>query len=324
MGKEVEVDAVADGKDILIPGIMEHIERAGIHSGDSMAAFPPKSISDKHLKTLVDYTGRIVRALEIKGLVNIQFVIYKDKAYVLEVNPRASRTVPILSKVTGIPMVKLAVEVMLGAELKKLGYGTGLKVPPPYMTVKAPVFSFEKLSQVDISLGPEMKSTGEVLGIDSTFIGALYKTMLSGGYSFPKEGTILLSIAEQDKKYILPLARRFSELGFKLCATGGTAESLKKYGIHQVEVVDKIGEGRPNVLDLIQDAQFDIVINTPTYGQKLSSTGHQMRRSCVELKIPCLTAPDTVEAFLQVLEKGYGDGNGFAVKTLREHLESER
>ncbi|MDO9573840.1 MAG: carbamoyl-phosphate synthase (glutamine-hydrolyzing) large subunit, partial [Candidatus Contubernalis sp.] len=286
LGMEVEVDAISDGEDILIPGIMEHIERAGIHSGDSMAVFPPRNITQKQLDILVKYTEKIAKALEIKGLVNIQFVIYKDRVYVLEVNPRASRTVPILSKVTGVPMVKLAVEIMMGARLKDLGFGVGLREHPPYMTVKAPVFSFEKLTQVDISLGPEMKSTGEVLGMDSTFIGALYKTMLAGGYSFPQKGRILFSVALQDKNDILPLARRFAKLGFELSATTGTAESLKEYGVRKIDIVKKIGEGKPNVLELIQEGAFDLVVNTPTFGQKLSSTGYQMRRSCVELKIP--------------------------------------
>lgn len=321
LGKEVEVDAVADGEDILIPGIMEHVERAGIHSGDSMAVFPPLNITDKQSETLINYTRRIARALEVKGLVNIQFVIYRGRVYVLEVNPRASRTVPILSKVTGVPMVKLAVKAMMGTNLEDMGYGTGLKATPPYITVKAPVFSFEKLGKVDISLGPEMKSTGEVLGMEDTFIGALYKTMLSGGYSFPGKGKLLLSVAEQDKKDILPLVRRFARLGFSLAATEGTGASLKEYGIQGVEEVKKIGEGKPNVLDLIQEGEYELVINTPTYGQKLSSTGHQMRRACVELKIPCLTASDTAEAFLQVLERVYGEGRDFPVKTLGEYLE---
>ena len=320
LGREVEVDAVADGKDILIPGIMEHIERAGVHSGDSMATFPPLNITPDNIEILVDYTRRIVRALDIKGLVNIQFVIYKDKVYVIEVNPRASRTIPILSKVTGVPMVKLAVEIMMGAVLEDMGYGTGLKTTPPYMTVKAPVFSFEKLAQVDTSLGPEMKSTGEVLGIDKTFIGALYKTMLSGDYAFPVKGNILFSVARQDKKDILPLANRFSALGFKISATEGTAESLRSYGIREVEQVYKIGEGRPNVMDLIQEGKIEVVINTPTYGQRLSSTGHQMRRSCVEQKLPCMTSSDTVEAFLRVLERIYLEGKEFTVKTLQEYL----
>ncbi|UNC91489.1 carbamoyl-phosphate synthase (glutamine-hydrolyzing) large subunit [Candidatus Contubernalis alkaliaceticus] len=321
LGMEVEVDAISDGENILIPGIMEHIERAGIHSGDSMAVFPPRNITQKQLDTLVNYTEKIARALEIKGLVNIQFVIYKDRVYVLEVNPRASRTIPILSKVTGVPMVKLAVDIMMGARLKDLGFGIGLREHPHYMTVKAPVFSFEKLTQVDISLGPEMKSTGEVLGMDLTFIGALYKTMLAGGYSFPQKGRILFSVALQDKNDILPLAKRFAQLGFELFATAGTAESLKEYGVREIEIVKKIGEGKPNVLDLIQEGVFDLVVNTPTFGQKLSSTGYQMRRSCVELKIPCLTSPDTVQAFLEVLEMKYGEGKGFSVKTVKEYLD---
>lgn len=321
LGMEVEVDAIADGEDILIPGIMEHIERAGIHSGDSMAVFPPRNITENQKDTLVKYTEKIARALDIKGLINIQFVIYKNRVYVLEVNPRASRTVPILSKVTGVPMVKLAVEIMMGARLKDLGFGTGLREQPPFVTVKAPVFSFEKLTQVDISLGPEMKSTGEVLGLDEKFIGALYKTMLSSGYSFPEKGRVLFSVARQDKKDILPLARRFARMGFELCATAGTAESMKEYGIREIETVTKIGEGKPNVLDLIQEGSFDLVINTPTFGQKLSSTGYQMRRSCVELKIPCLTSPDTVQAFLEVLEMKYGEGKDFSVKTVKEYLE---
>ena len=321
LGVETEVDAVCDGTTVLIPGIFEHVERAGIHSGDSMAVFPPQTLSPQIIDTITEYTVRISLALGVRGLVNIQYVVYDDKVYVLEVNPRASRTVPIISKVTGVPLVALATRIMLGETLQGMGYGHGLLLPPGYTAVKAPVFSFEKLQQVDISLGPEMKSTGEVLGIDSSFPDALYKTMLACGLSFPRRGSILASVAEKDKKGLIPLLSEAARLGFKLYATGGTAQALREAGVRNVETVCKVGEGLPNVLDFIREGKINIVVNTPTYGKKITSTGYQVRRACVEYKIPCLTSTDTAEAFFEILG---GKARGHlrpAVNSLQEYLQ---
>lgn len=321
LGIETEVDAVCDGTTVLIPGIFEHVERAGIHSGDSMAVFPPQTLSPQIIDTITEYTVRISLALGVRGLVNIQYVVYDDKVYVLEVNPRASRTVPIISKVTGVPLVALATRVMLGETLQGMGYGHGLLLPPGYTAVKAPVFSFEKLQQVDISLGPEMKSTGEVLGIDSSFPDALYKTMLACGLSFPRRGSILASVAEKDKKDLIPLLSEAARLGFKLYATGGTAQALREAGVRNVETVCKVGEGLPNVLDFIREGKINIVVNTPTYGKKITSTGYQVRRACVEYKIPCLTSTDTAEAFFEILGRKARGHLRPAVNSLQEYLQ---
>jgi carbamoyl-phosphate synthase large subunit len=286
-----------------------------------MAVFPPQTLSPQIIDTITEYTVRISLALGVRGLVNIQYVVYDDKVYVLEVNPRASRTVPIISKVTGVPLVALATRIMLGETLQGMGYGHGLLLPPGYTAVKAPVFSFEKLQQVDISLGPEMKSTGEVLGIDSSFPDALYKTMLACGLSFPRRGSILASVAEKDKKGLIPLLSEAARLGFKLYATGGTAQALREAGVRNVETVCKVGEGLPNVLDFIREGKINIVVNTPTYGKKITSTGYQVRRACVEYKIPCLTSTDTAEAFFEILG---GKARGHlrpAVNSLQEYLQ---
>ncbi|MDW7651917.1 MAG: carbamoyl-phosphate synthase large subunit [Bacillota bacterium] len=323
LGTEVEVDAVCDGETVLIPGIFEHIERAGVHSGDSMAVFPPQSLREKTLKTVVAYTKEISLALGVKGLVNIQYVVWRGRVYVLEVNPRASRTVPIISKVTNIPLVALATRIMLGETLKSMGYVSGLVPHPDYITVKAPVFSFEKLHQVDISLGPEMKSTGEVLGIDRTFTDALYKTMLASGFTFPETGAILASVAEKDKKELIPLLVRAHDFGFDLYATEHTARSLREAGVSDVKPVYKVGEGLPNVLDLIREGKIDLAMNTPTYGKNISSTGYQVRRTCVEYKVPCLTSTDTAAAFFDVLvRKGEGSLQPDVV-SLQEYLDGE-
>ena len=320
LGTEVEVDAVCDGTSVLIPGIFEHVERAGVHSGDSMAVFPPQSVSQKHIDILVEHTVRISLALGIRGMVNIQYVIWRGRVYVLEVNPRGSRTVPIISKVTGIPMVSLATRVMLGETLQNMGYAHGLVSPPDYVTVKAPVFSFEKLHQVDISLGPEMKSTGEVLGIDMSFSDALYKTMLASGFTFPEAGNILASVADKDKAELIPLLVKAHNFGFEIYATASTAKALREAGVTDVETVYKVGEGLPNVLDLIRGGKVHLAVNTPTYGKNITSTGYQVRRTCVEYKIPCLTSTDTTAAFFDVLvRKGEGTLNP-AVVSLQEYL----
>ncbi|MCR3922275.1 MAG: ATP-grasp domain-containing protein, partial [Firmicutes bacterium] len=324
LGTEVEVDAVCDGTTVLIPGIFEHIERAGVHSGDSMAVFPPQNLSTKLMATLTEYTVRISLALGVQGLVNIQYVVWRGKVYVLEVNPRASRTVPIMSKVTGVPLVTLATRIMLGETLKGMGYSHGLLDPPPFVTVKAPVFSFEKLHQVDISLGPEMKSTGEVLGIDSNFSDALYKAMLASGFSFPQGGSILASVADKDKKELIPLLMQAHDFGFMIYATASTASALRAVGATKVEVVNKVGEGLPNVLDLIREGKIDLAVNTPTYGKKITSTGYQVRRACVEYKIPCLTSTDTTGAFFQVLMRMAEGRLQPNVISLQEYLQQQK
>ncbi|MDD2421120.1 MAG: carbamoyl-phosphate synthase large subunit [Heliobacteriaceae bacterium] len=297
-GKEVEVDAVCDGQDTIIPGIMEHIERAGVHSGDSLAVYPPQTLTAAEQALVVDYTLRISRALGIVGLLNIQYVVYKGKVYVLEVNPRASRTVPIMSKVTGVPLVKVAVQVMLGKTLRELGYPCGLWPETAYVIVKAPVFSFEKLTDVDVSLGPEMKSTGEVMGVDFQLAAALYKALTAAGIKIPTGGTVLLAVAERDKTEIVGLARGYVALGFKLLATTHTACVLKNAGIPVVAV--DITSVQP-VLDRIKDNQIQLVINTPTRGKTAGRPGFRIRRAASEYRVPCLTSLDTAGAMLAAI-----------------------
>jgi len=319
-GKEMEVDAICDGETVLIPGIMEHVERAGVHSGDSTAVFPPQSVSESVQQTIVEYTTSIAQALGVVGLVNIQYVVHEGKVYVLEVNPRASRTVPILSKVTGIPMVELATRAMLGQRLADLGYRGGLAPVPPYVTVKAPVFSFEKLGAVDVFLGPEMKSTGEVLGIDADYPKALYKAIVAAGADVPDGGCILATLADKDKKEGRATLAAFYELGYRFMATEGTAALLEEMGI-PVERVHKIGEGRPNVVDVIRERKVDLVLNTPTRGKIPKRNGFQMRRAAVEFRVPCLTALDTANALIEVL-KTRKQGDEFSVRALNDYLEA--
>jgi carbamoyl-phosphate synthase large subunit len=299
-GKEVEVDALSDGEEILIPGMMEHIERAGVHSGDSIAVYPLQRISAAAREKLVDYTVRIARALQVKGLLNIQFVVVEDEVYVIEVNPRASRTVPFLSKVTGVPMARLATQLMLGKRLSDLGYPTGLIPELNTVAVKVPVFSFAKLRRVEPTLGPEMKSTGEVMGRDSDLAKALYKGLLAAGMRIPEEGRVLATIADKDKPEALPLLRRFASLGFQISATRGTAEFLAKHGLH-VTRVNKLSEGSPNIIDEIRRGEVQLVINTLTRGKEPKRDGFRIRREAVENGVPCLTSLDTVEAFLTVI-----------------------
>ncbi|MBO8169437.1 MAG: carbamoyl-phosphate synthase (glutamine-hydrolyzing) large subunit [Thermoanaerobacteraceae bacterium] len=298
-GKEVEVDAISDGANTLIPGIMEHIERAGVHSGDSMAVYPPQTLTEEEIDQIVEYTERISRALEIKGLINIQYVVEDGKVYVLEVNPRASRTVPILSKVTGIPMVKVATKVMLGYTLKDQGYQPGLKAPVDYVAVKAPVFSFEKLTKVEPSLGPEMKSTGEVMGLDSTFAGALYKAMTAVGASIPEQGKILVSIADKDKEEAVELAARLQQFGFALVGTGGTAEFLRQQGV----AIETLSEKDAREIDgYIRAGNVDLVINTSTKGKIPGRFGFRLRRAATEYGVLCLTSLDTARSLLDVIK----------------------
>jgi len=301
IGKEVEVDAISDGETVFIPGIMEHIERAGVHSGDSIAVYPPQTLPTDVKQKIVDYTIKLAKGLRIVGLLNIQFVIYKDEVFVLEVNPRSSRTVPFLSKITGVPMANIATKVILGAKLAELGYETGLHQESDGVYVKVPVFSFAKLRNVDISLGPEMKSTGEVMGKDVTFEKALYKGLVASGIHIRSYGSVLLTIADKDKDEAIDLARRFHHIGYQLLATSGTAQALLAENI-PVTVVNKISGASPNILDVIRQGEAQVVINTLTKGKEPASDGFRIRRESVENGIPCFTSLDTAKAMLQVLE----------------------
>jgi len=309
-GKECEVDAIADGTDVLIPGVMEHIERDGVHSGDSMAVYPAINLSETEVKTIIDYTIRIGLELKIKGLMNIQFDIMPGKnkqgssVYILEVNPRASRTVPFLSKVTGVPIVKVATKVMLGKTLKEQGYGTGLWEKQKLVGIKAPVFSMSKLAGVDTYLGPEMKSTGEVMGIDYTYDAALAKALQAAGLMLLPEGAILFSIADRDKPEALPIIRKFSEIGFKLYATEGTAAMIEAVGLPVTMITKKLSEGHPNVIDIISDNTVSGIVNTITGGRIPLKDGFRIRRAAAERRIPCFTSLDTIQAALKVLLSG--------------------
>lgn len=320
LGKEVEIDAIADGEDVFIPGIMEHIERAGVHSGDSMAVFPPRTLSSEEMQRVVDYTVQIARALQVKGLLNIQYVLHRDSLYCLEVNPRASRTVPVLSKVTGVPMVRIATQIMLGKRLKDFGYGTGLMDPPPYVTIKAPVFSFEKLGLVDTSLGPEMKSTGEVLGIGRTYEEALFKVVVAAGFRLPSSGRVLLSVADKDKEEVRSIARDLAEMGFELVGTSETAHHISEAGLPIADVPGP-GEGLPNVIDLIRSGDVSLVINTPTKGRRPETAGFRIRRAAVDYKVPCLTSLDTARAVVSVMKARQSDGNS-SICSLNEYMET--
>ncbi len=300
-GKELEVDALCDGETVLIPGIMEHIERAGVHSGDSIAVYPTQSVTPDQKERLVSITTQIARSLHIRGLVNIQFVLYGGEIYVLEVNPRASRTVPFLSKVTGIPMAQVATRIMLGESLPSQGYRGGLWPENGDVAVKVPVFSFAKLRSVDVTLGPEMKSTGEVMGSDRDVARALYKGLLAAGLSLPKFGTVIATIGDKDKEEAVPLMRRFHQLGYRIVATHGTADVLEKAGL-PVERVNKLKEGSPHILDYIRQGKADLVVNTWTRGRTPERDGFRIRREAVEHGIACLTSLDTVSALLSTLE----------------------
>lgn len=300
-GKEVEVDAISDGENVLIPGIMEHIERAGVHSGDSIGVYPPQSLSEEVKQKLVNYTIDLARGLNIVGLLNIQYVIADEEVYVLEVNPRSSRTVPFLSKITNVPMARIATKVILGQSLQAQGYETGLVPEQDGVFVKVPVFSFEKLRRVDITLGPEMKSTGEVMGKDTTLEKALYKGMIAAGMKIKEFGTVLLTVADKDKEETLALAKRFSNIGYQLMATEGTAKYLEAAGI-KVKTVGKIGAEGPNLIDVIRKGEAQMVINTLTKGKQPERDGFRIRRESVENGVPCLTSLDTAKAILRVIE----------------------
>ena len=303
MGKEVEVDAICDGKDFLIPGIMEHIERAGVHSGDSISVYPTQTISQKIKGTIVDYTEKLAKALKVVGLVNIQYVVYEDEVYVIEVNPRSSRTVPYISKVTGVPMVDLATRCMLGEKLADMGYGTGLYPEGQYVAVKVPVFSFEKLQDLDTQLGPEMKSTGEVLGIAKNFHEALLKGLVASGLKLKRNGGVFVSVRDTDKPEVVDIAKRLSLLGFDIYSTEGTAKLLNDNGI-MAEPVKKIHQGSPNTLDLLESGKIDYVISSSAKGRLPQLDDVKIRRKAVERQISCFTALDTASAFLSCLETG--------------------
>ncbi len=304
-GKEVEVDAICDGEEVLIPGVMEHIERAGVHSGDSIAVYPGVNLSENEVNTMLDYTTRIGLALGVRGLINVQMVIVREdgnsSVYVLEVNPRSSRTVPFMSKVTGVPMVKLSTKVMAGLSLKEQGYKGGLWRKSRLVGIKAPVFSMSKLIGVDNYLGPEMKSTGEVMGIDFDFPGALTKALIASGLMLPAEGSLLLSIADRDKTEALPLVKRLHELGHGLHATEGTAAMISALGIPVQMVTKKLSEGHPNVLDVIRDSSVHAVVNTITGGRLALKDGFAIRRAAVERRIPCYTSLDTLQVVLDAV-----------------------
>ncbi|MBQ8377925.1 MAG: carbamoyl-phosphate synthase large subunit [Oscillospiraceae bacterium] len=303
-GTEIEVDAICDGEDILIPGIMEHIERAGIHSGDSIAVYPAWNVSDKLTERIIECSKNLAVSLKTMGLVNIQYLIYDEELYVIEVNPRSSRTIPYISKVTGVPMVDLATRAMLGEKLKDMGYGTGLYKTPPYVAVKVPVFSFEKLIDVDNHLGPEMKSTGEVLGVANTLEEALYKGLIAAGYKLGKEGGVLITVRNSDKPEIADTAKRFQELGFELYATEGTAKILEENGI-SVTAVKKIHEADENTLTLIESGKISYVISTSSKGRIPTRDSVKIRRKTVERNIPCLTSIDTANAIASSLKSKY-------------------
>lgn len=306
MGKEIEVDAVCDGEDILIPGIMEHIERAGIHSGDSISVYPAKSLTPEITDMIVDYTAKLARSLHVKGLINIQFIVYQNQVYVIEVNPRSSRTVPYISKVTGIPIVKLATKVITGSKIKDLGYMPGLQKNADYYAIKMPVFSFEKIRGADITMGPEMKSTGECLGISKDFDEALFKAFQGAGICLPKHKQIIMTLADADKEDGIDIAQRFEKLGYKIYASRGTAKVLKEHGVHAIKV-NKIGQEAPTLLDLILEHKIDLIIDTPENGIERAGDGFLIRRYAIETGVHCLTSLDTAHALISSLEHAFNN-----------------
>lgn len=300
-GKELEVDAVCDGTDILIPGIMEHIERTGVHSGDSISVYPAHTISTKVKETIAEYTRRLAKALHVKGLINIQFIAVGEEVFVIEVNPRSSRTVPYISKVTGIPIVDLATEVIIGKTIRELGYEPGLQKEAAYVAIKMPVFSFEKIRGAEISLGPEMKSTGECLGIAKTFNEALYKAFLGAGIDLPRHKRMIITVKDADKGEAIEIGRRFEKLGYTIYATRSTAKALNDAGV-KAKKVNKIQQESPTVMDLILGHKIDLVIDTPTQGRDKSRDGFLIRRTSIETGVNCITALDTAKALATSLE----------------------
>ena len=316
-GKEIEVDAVCDGTDILIPGIMEHIERTGVHSGDSISVYPAPTISEKVKDTIVEYTKRLAQALHVVGLINIQFIAMNEEVYVIEVNPRSSRTVPYISKVTGIPIVDLATKVIIGNTIRGLGYEPGLAPVADYIAIKMPVFSFEKLRGAEISLGPEMKSTGECLGIAKTFNEALYKAFLGAGVQLPKYKQMIMTVKDADKPEAVGVAKRFAALGYKIYATRSTAKYLQEHGVNALRV-NKISQESPNVMDLILGHKIDLVIDTPTQGNgDKTRDGFLIRRNAIETGVYCITAMDTANALARSLETAHGELTPVDIATVK-------
>ena len=303
MGKELEVDAVCDGTDILIPGIMEHIERTGVHSGDSISVYPAPTVSETVKETIAEYSRRLAKALHVKGLINIQFIAVGEEVYVIEVNPRSSRTVPYISKVTGIPIVDLATEVILGKKIRDLGYEPGLQPASEYFAIKMPVFSFEKIRGAEISLGPEMKSTGECLGIAKNFDEALYKAFLGAGIELPQHKQMIITVKKEDQAEAAEVAKRFEALGYKIYATRHTAETLQEAGV-KARKVNKLSQESPTVMDLLLGHKIDLVINTPTQGRDKSRDGFLIRRTAIETGVNVLTSLDTANALASSLENG--------------------
>ena len=301
MGKEIEVDAICDGTDILIPGIMEHIERTGIHSGDSISVYPAQSITEGNKKTLVEYTEKLARALHVKGMINIQFIVDGEDVYIIEVNPRSSRTVPYISKVTGIPIVPLATQIICGHTIRELGYAPGLQKEADYFAIKMPVFSFEKIRGADISLGPEMKSTGECLGIAKTFNEALYKAFQGAGIKLPKYKNMIITVRDSDKEEMVDIAARFKAQGYRIFCTNGTARYLYQKGVVTIPV-RKIEQESPNILDLILGHEIDLVIDIPAQGAERSHDGFIIRRNAIETGVTVLTAIDTARALVTSME----------------------
>ncbi|MBP3813351.1 MAG: ATP-grasp domain-containing protein, partial [Butyrivibrio sp.] len=300
-GIETEVDAVCDGDDIVIPGIMEHIERSGIHSGDSISVYPAQSLSAKVKETIAEYTKRLAKALHVIGLINIQFIAVGDEVYIIEANPRSSRTVPYISKVTGIPIVDLAAKVMLGEKLKDMGYTPGLQPEAGYVAIKMPVFSFEKIRGAEISLGPEMKSTGECLGISRNFNEALYKAFLGAGVNLPKHKQMIITVKDADKGEIIEIARRYEKLGYIIYATRSTANTLNENGV-KARKINRINQESPTVIDLILGHKIDLVIDTPTQGRDKTRDGFLIRRTAIETGVNVITALDTARALVTSLE----------------------
>jgi len=319
-GIEIEVDAICDGKDILIPGIMEHIERAGIHSGDSIAVYPAWNLAGELIELVIEYSKQLALALDTHGLINIQYVIHNSEIYVIEVNPRSSRTIPYISKVTGVPMVELATRAILGESLKDMGFGTGLYKTPPYVAVKVPVFSFEKLTDVDVHLGPEMKSTGEVLGIGKSLDEALYKGLVAAGYKMVKQGGVLITVRERDKPEIVDIARKYADMGFHLYATHGTAKIIEEAGLDVVPV-NKIHEAEDNIITLLESGKVNYIISTSTKGRIPKLDSVKIRRKAVEASIPCLTSLDTANALANSLKSRYSEQSTELVDI--NHMRSE-
>ena len=304
MGKEIEVDAICDGEEVLIPGIMELLERTGVHSGDSISVYPTQNVNKESSDKIVKYTKLLAKELNIIGMMNIQFILQNNEVYIIEVNPRSSRTVPYISKVTNLPVIDIATRVILGEKLKDIGYGTGVYKRSDYIAIKMPVFSFEKIKNADTSLGPEMKSTGEVLGIANNFSDAIVKAFIASGVKIPKEGNVLITVRDKDKKEVLPLAKKLHNTGFKIYATKGTANFLKENGI-ETHVLEKIWEGAESIPNLVESGKINFIINTPTKGKESNRDGFRIRRLAVECKVPCFTSLDTANALYDAI----GDKN---------------